>query len=494
MFKRIAFKPNIEIGKIDVRSGEVTRDDCISERGPHGSVYKCVFRGNNKVVAKYFKKPSSEFKKKFEEETTNLKKIFHPNILLTMAIINEDKVTAIVTELMRCSLDQIENDPSKCPKGLQKLNDLEKLRILRDVSVGLCWIHTGAGIPHGNIKPSNILFDENGTVKLADFGYSIYKTPVQVGNYSVCSRDSNVYQAPEVWHGNPVTTSSDVYSFGLIVHEFLVSKRTFYGDIDYRNDIEIFDAINTGLEIKTPEEFSDSLKKMLHSCLQNNPENRMQMDEVLGMFDSIVVDSTMKNEEARQYWKENITDGGVPLFELDYPSLHCTWISGFGDKDEDESQTIEESLKVKIFENKEIITAMDFDNIVGWFGPFFKDWNIVEEMMNVANQPWFYGAIDKTKAEGLLSGQPDKTFLIRYSFTDVSKTPFTLTRNVNGLVKHSRIERLSYSTDISDRYKITIDKKVFVATELMSLVEALKNENCIKGAASNHSVSEYDLA
>ena len=482
MFKRLRFKAPAEIGRIDVSASEVKKGDIIGEKGPFGTAYKSEFRGNNKTVVKYFNSPSKSFKKSFLDEASKLKKLLHPNILLMMGVICDEKIVGVITESMRCNLAQVINEPNKCPKVLQNLTLLQKMKCLREICVGICWIHSGAKLPHGNLKPNNILFDENGCVKIGDFGFSIYRTLSKKNNYYVSSPVSNLYQAPECWTGSACSLKSDVYSFALIILELIVGSASFYGNIDTRNDDEVYSFISSKKMPVIPKDFSESLVKTLESSLEYDPTKRWEMGDVLASFDSIVVDSTMHNDEARDFWKEYYNDGDIPLYEVDYPTMNLTWMSVYEDKEEDEIEETGEELKEKIFLNKDIITAVDFDNVAGWFGPFFKEWDIVDEMLEVGSQPWFFADIDKMTSESRLSGQPNKTFLVRYSFTNVEKSPFTLTRVVGGLVKHSRIERVTYDISAPSRLKIVIDKKSYLGKTLVDLIQTLQEKKIITEA------------
>jgi serine/threonine-protein kinase len=75
------------------------------------------------------------------------------------------------------------------------------------------------GILHRDVKPSNLLFDEAGTAKLADFGAAHMATSdatVTVGEIGTVA-----YMAPEQRRGHAATVASDVYAVGVMLHEML---------------------------------------------------------------------------------------------------------------------------------------------------------------------------------------------------------------------------------------------------------------------------------
>ena len=483
-----------EIGNILVGAADIQKGDLISKDGPHGEVYRCLFK-KSKTVVKYFDK-SDAYQKAFKEETETIKKVFHPNVLLIMGIVCEKNTTALIIESMKCNLYSVLYEPTKAPKALQKLSQLSKFKILRDIAVALSFIHSLAKVPHGNLKLTNILFDESGKVKVGDYYYSKFRTPKkEKGGYYVCaSKGGNAYQAPEVWiNGTQPDMPADVYSFALIIIEFLSERNMFYDDADTSDDQSIYEAIKAKTAVSIPDNFSDSLKAILKKCTSYDVKQRPQMENVLGAFDSIVVESTMTSKEAIDFWVEHFTDGDVPLFEVSYDDVMFVLDDTvLADVDESDKEMIKEEL-APLFPDNGIVTAVDFDNVECWFGEFFNSYEIIEEMRDVVMAPFFGGLIDKKIAEGKLSGKADGYFLIRMSFTDAKKTPFTLTRNAKGAARHHRIERLSYEFG-KPRYQIVIENKKITAQSVGGLVEALTAKGYISTPDDGIEASNYGEA
>ncbi|MHC5051118.1 MAG: serine/threonine-protein kinase, partial [Planctomycetota bacterium] len=161
-------------------------------------------------------------------------------------------------------------------KAKERPSPARTLNILHGIARGLKDAHD-AGIVHGDVKPANVLLDAKGTAMLADFGLAKLIQEQSL----VMSADGTLigtprYMAPEVWRNEPRTPSADVWSFGVIVYQFLAGRWPFDG----RSVPALFQAILNvdppPLDPSTPHE----LAHLVDQCLRKDPRQRSSGLEV----------------------------------------------------------------------------------------------------------------------------------------------------------------------------------------------------------------------
>src|SRR5918998_1566818 len=154
---------------------------------------------------------------------------------------------------------------------------------LNGFAAGLAHAHE-RGVIHRDIKPHNILLDEGGRPKLADFGIAraldaTYAT--RTGSYL----GTALYSSPEQLQGHKITPKSDVYSLGITLYHAATGQLPFAG-----SPIEVANQ-HVSKEPAPPRELNDaivpSLDALILGCLQKEPESRPTADEVrLGLLEA----------------------------------------------------------------------------------------------------------------------------------------------------------------------------------------------------------------
>ncbi|RVW94562.1 Rust resistance kinase Lr10 [Vitis vinifera] len=175
-------------------------------------------------------------------------------------------------------------------------------KIALGVGRGIEYLHQGCDmqILHFDIKPHNILLDENFTPKVSDFGLAkLYSTDESVVSLTA-ARGTLGYIAPELFYKNigGVSYKADVYSFGMLLMEIVGKRR--HVSVHEENLSEIFfpswihDKIKQGEDIEIGDAKEDDMKYMKKMvivalwCVQMKPTDRPSMSKALEMLEGEV--------------------------------------------------------------------------------------------------------------------------------------------------------------------------------------------------------------
>ncbi|KAK6125434.1 hypothetical protein DH2020_040828 [Rehmannia glutinosa] len=268
-------------------------------QGGYGIVYKGKLPDGQLVAVKVLTE-TEDNAEDFINEVASISRTSHVNIVNLLGFCYDRKKRALVYEFMpNRSLDKFISKKSGSNSPDRELEWEKLYEIAVGVARGLEYLHRGCNtrIVHFDIKPQNILLDEDFCPKISDFGLAkLFKNKQSIISM-LGARGTIGYIAPEVFSRNfgVVSHKSDVYSYGMMLLEMAGAKKFVEkegiesGENDFHDRIyEHVLVKNEKLDDRMADESEETARKMLLIgiwCIQTAPSDRPSMSKVVEMLE-----------------------------------------------------------------------------------------------------------------------------------------------------------------------------------------------------------------
>jgi eukaryotic-like serine/threonine-protein kinase len=213
---------------------------------------------------------------RFQREARAVAALNHPNVVTVYSVEESDDVHFITMELIEGqALDR-----------LISANGLPVDRIIEiagSIAEALAAAHE-KGIVHRDLKPANVMVTSEGRVKVLDFGLAKDIRTEAANDATLISAGRTqagmvmgtpAYMSPEQVSGRPLDHRSDIFSFGVVLHEMATGRRPFEGSSSAELISSILRDTPPTVTDARPELPSD-LARVIRRCLEKDPRYRVQ--------------------------------------------------------------------------------------------------------------------------------------------------------------------------------------------------------------------------
>ncbi|WJX53201.1 hypothetical protein P8452_39226 [Trifolium repens] len=262
--------------------------------GGYGSVYEGELRSKRKVAVKVLTKSQTNGQD-FINEVATIGRIRHVNVVQLIGFCAERTKQALIYEFM--SNGSLDKHTFSQDQGNSSSLSYEKFY---DISLGIArgiqYLHQGCDmqIIHFDIKPHNILLDENFNPKISDFGLAkLYRIDQSILTLTA-ARGTMGYMAPELLYKNigSISNKADVYSFGMMLMEMAGRKKNINYMENYWQDYfakwaydQFEETIDTNNGTEEEKKIAMKMIVIALKCIQMKPDDRSSINEVIDMLE-----------------------------------------------------------------------------------------------------------------------------------------------------------------------------------------------------------------
>ncbi|URE00940.1 inactive receptor kinase [Musa troglodytarum] len=265
-------------------------------KGSFGSCYKATLDGARMVVVKRLRGVGPVTEEEFLKHMKSLSAMEHPNLMPLLGYYFSTTEKLVISNYA-CRGNLFDRIHGRRRADRTPFTWSSRLQVAQGVAQGMEFLHLNmrSSVPHGNLKASNVLLDENDKPLVCDHGLVPLIPASLAVHRMVC------YKSPEYQHNRSVSRKTDVWSYGCLLLELItgrVAANTTPGGV---RGGELCHWVNRAVREEWTGEVFDAemlvqkratsgmimLLKLALWCCEQSPEKRPEMAEVAGEVERI---------------------------------------------------------------------------------------------------------------------------------------------------------------------------------------------------------------
>jgi hypothetical protein len=245
-------------------------------KGGMGEVYRAEDLRLGQTVALKFLPQSlartAEALERFTREVRLARQVAHPNVcrVFDLGEISETVDAGMTVTHTFLTMEFVDGeDLASLLRRIGRLPPDKAVEIARQLCAGLAAAHEH-GIVHRDLKPANVMLDGRGRVRITDFGLATLAAEIDPAHTLV---GTPAYMSPEQLAGGELSSSSDLYSLGLVLYEIFTGKRPF--DASTMEEMaRLRDKTAPAAPSQYLKELDPLIDRVILRCLEKDPERR----------------------------------------------------------------------------------------------------------------------------------------------------------------------------------------------------------------------------
>lgn len=256
--------------------------------GGMGRVFRALDQTLGEEIAIKFIRPelvpTPEAVQRFRVELRAARQVVHKNVARMFDLNEEGGVPYITMEYVKGE------NLRRLIKKVGRMSPGQAVAIARQVAAGLAEAHR-LGVIHRDLKPQNIMVDEEGRVRIMDFGLARLPRSEEKTEAGVVM-GTPAYVSPEQVEGLPADARSDLYALGIILYEMLTGSVPFRADTPMSLALKhVFSMPRDPRAINV--EIPESLSRIVLKCLEKDSTKRYQRaEDLVSDLDAVEQDFT----------------------------------------------------------------------------------------------------------------------------------------------------------------------------------------------------------